>query len=66
MSRRPATAEDMKIGALVFKGSGKVQYRVIDIQTVYDGSVRYVVQKVTSSGKTNRWPESLKYFTVEI
>lgn len=53
MNRRPATAEDMTIGAIVFKGNGKVAYRVARVigpDEMYDGSTRYVVQKLTTTG----------------
>lgn len=67
MTRRPATAEDMTIGATVYKGNGKVAYRVAGIfPEVYGSHTGYNVVKTTSKVKQGRYCEPLRVFTVEV
>jgi negative regulator of replication initiation len=67
MNRRPATHEDMMSGRLVFKGNGKTAYRVIEHFRPSHAPTTdyYVIQKLGSRGKTNKWGHALKNFTVE-
>lgn len=67
MNRRTATDADMKIGAIVYKGNGKVQWTVTYSEVVYDGSTRYMVSKVgaTAKSRPNQTLDLAKYFTVE-
>lgn len=54
-TRRPATAADLTVGTVVYKGNGKVALRVSSVEfSAYYGETVAQVVKVTPTGKTNR------------
>lgn len=70
MNRRPATAEDMTVGAIVFKGTGKVEWVVVGVHQVFygPGDYRpgYQVKQVGTTRKPKNAHLPLKYFTVAV
>lgn len=68
MNRRPATAQDMTVGAIVFKGKGKTEWVVVGIHEVFWAPGKsypgYEVKQVGTTSKPKNAYLPVKHFTV--
>ena len=64
-NRRTATDADLAVDSIVYKGNGKVAFRVWFVQTRENGPALYFLQKPGSKGTPNSRPYRAAALTIE-